>query len=430
MPLADFQQTTLQEYMQQQGCPLCRAIWLLDTKQFDWYVNDGVLDEETQQRVRRSLGFCVPHTLSLTLIEGSEFLWSHLGSCMVSTNVIEQELLPDLQKFLTTSDHNLLYALDWKVFSPLRHLVYRSECPLCFDHRQNEATYVEQFIQSFSSDGAFQQTYAKCDGLCIPHIQHVQKSLSEPHHLLKDIGAQNLERSVSQAPAPLSLDQLKQWLGMLYGMDTLLWSDYVSRVTVEISDTHAPFCLVCQDEARETTLALAAFLDHFEGASHTEESRNTTLSLCNWHAWWVFKQCAIAPALLVRLEPILRVRDTRMLQHIQESDNVFCHLCIWASKQEAVRFERLHSQVHDLQQQVQLCLWHTNIALRSVSNERDAERLVLALFHSAFLLSKRLEAYVRKCSQHLQDQMQPDELTVWFDAVQWFVGSENAQFLL
>jgi hypothetical protein len=41
MPLAEYQQTTLQECMQQQGCPLCRAVWKMDAARFGWYVNDG-----------------------------------------------------------------------------------------------------------------------------------------------------------------------------------------------------------------------------------------------------------------------------------------------------------------------------------------------------------------------------------------------------
>lgn len=53
MPLAEFQQTTLQECMQQPGCPLCQAVWKMDVARFGWYVNDGVLDEETQRNVRR-----------------------------------------------------------------------------------------------------------------------------------------------------------------------------------------------------------------------------------------------------------------------------------------------------------------------------------------------------------------------------------------
>ena len=429
MPLADFQQATLQEYMHQQGCPLCRATWQVDTKQFDWYVNDGVLDEETQQRVRHSLGFCVPHTLFLPLIEGSEFLWSHLGSCMVSVDVIEQELLPALQKFLTPSGHSMLYTLNWKVFSPLRYLFHHGECPLCFDHRQNEATYREQFIQSFSSQAKFQQTYAQCDGLCVPHLQQMHKSFLGQHNVLEDIESQMVERH-KQESTTRSLDHLKQRLGMLYGMDTLLWSDYVFRVTLRSSDTNAPSCFACQDEAREGTRTLTAFLEHFEGTSHAEERSDILLSLCTWHAWWVFKHCTTEPALLARLEPILHDRGTHMLEHPQHGDQALCHLCLWVSEQEAIRVEQLQRHLYNTQQQVQLCFWHTNIALRAASNTKDAEYLVGALLHSAFPLSKRLGAYVQKCSQHLQVQMQPDELGVWFDAVRWFVGSENAQFLL
>ncbi len=55
MPLAEFQQTTLRECMQQPGCPLCRAVWTMDAARFGWYVNDGVLDEETQRQKARGI---------------------------------------------------------------------------------------------------------------------------------------------------------------------------------------------------------------------------------------------------------------------------------------------------------------------------------------------------------------------------------------
>ena len=141
MPVAEFQQASLQEYMLQQGCPLCRAIWKMDTAQFDWYVNDGVLDEETQRRVIRAVGFCAPHALSLSIIEGSDFLWSLLGSCMTYVNVIENALLPDLEKCIFRSDQRFLHFLREKFFSPLRHLLHHALCPLCFEHRQHKATY-------------------------------------------------------------------------------------------------------------------------------------------------------------------------------------------------------------------------------------------------------------------------------------------------
>ena len=91
MPLAEFQQTTLQECIQQASCPLCRAVWKMDAARFGWYVNDGVLDEETQRHVVRAIGFCAPHALYLSLIEGNDFLWSHLGSCMVYIHVEETQ---------------------------------------------------------------------------------------------------------------------------------------------------------------------------------------------------------------------------------------------------------------------------------------------------------------------------------------------------
>jgi hypothetical protein len=45
-------------------------------------------------------------------------------------------------------------------------------------------------------------------------------------------------------------------------------------------------------------------------------------------------------------------------------------------------------------------------------------------------IAKRLEAYIYKCTERFQVQMQPDELAAWFDAIRWFGGSEAAQFLL
>ncbi|HYU74790.1 MAG TPA: hypothetical protein VEL31_19145 [Ktedonobacteraceae bacterium] len=37
MSLAELQQQTLQDCMQQWGCPLCRAIWMLDATRFSWF---------------------------------------------------------------------------------------------------------------------------------------------------------------------------------------------------------------------------------------------------------------------------------------------------------------------------------------------------------------------------------------------------------
>jgi hypothetical protein len=46
----------LLDCFEQRFCPVCRAIWQLDAKRFDWYVNDGVLDEETLRLVVQAAG--------------------------------------------------------------------------------------------------------------------------------------------------------------------------------------------------------------------------------------------------------------------------------------------------------------------------------------------------------------------------------------
>ncbi len=86
MPLAEFQQATLQECMQQPGCPLCRAVWKMDAARFGWYVNDGVLDEETQCHVVRAIGFCAPHALYLALKSESPGLMQSDGLVEVSAH--------------------------------------------------------------------------------------------------------------------------------------------------------------------------------------------------------------------------------------------------------------------------------------------------------------------------------------------------------
>ena len=111
MPLDEYQQAILQECMQREGCPLCRAIWNMDTARFAWYVNDGVLDEETRRNVVRALGFCTPHALYLSILEGGYFLWSHLGSCIVYLDVIKQALLPTLEGMLTSPGQWFLHPL-------------------------------------------------------------------------------------------------------------------------------------------------------------------------------------------------------------------------------------------------------------------------------------------------------------------------------
>jgi hypothetical protein len=434
MPLAEFQQRTLQECMQQPGCPLCRAVWKMDAARFDWYVNDGVQDEETQRHVVRAVGFCAPHAISLPLIEGNDFLWSHLGSCMVYIDVIEYALLPDLERMLTSPGNWLLQPFRRQVFSPLRHLFHHDLCPLCFDHRQHEATYREQFVKAFRTSEAFRQVYLQADSLCIPHFQQVRSALPEQSlvHMLDIAEAQAVNRGGRASPPALQR-QLRQKLFLLYHNETILWSDVIPRAAIRASEANPVSCFTCQETAYALPQMITPFLDHFAATAPFEESgEQGALALCSWHAWWLYNQSALQPAFFSPLEPVLRSSGNSLLHHVGDikMQHQACHLCAWLSEQEMLQVEKLRPQLADPMQQVQLCLPHARAALRQSRDEETQQVVALALLRSVSHVGKRLEGYVYKCTEHYQRHMQPDEQVAWFDAIRWFGGSESSQFLL
>jgi hypothetical protein len=432
MPVAEFQQATLEECMLQQGCPLCRAIWKMDTTQFDWYVNDGVLDEETQRRVIRAVGFCAPHALSLSIIEGSDFLWSHLGSCMTYVNVIENALLPDLEKVIVRSDQRFLHFLGEKFFSPLRHLLHHDLCPLCFDHRQHEATYREQFAQRFSADAGFRRAYLQASSLCVPHFQQVRTILAgqSTATLLESAELRALGEGEQTAWSGVR-KQLWQSLSLLYGADTLLWADFIPRAAICASDVGPAPCLTCQQSDDVRPQLHAALLDDLEEVLQCGEE-SPGLSVCSWHAWWVFHQMSLQPRGASRLEPLLRRTCATVRRQVMSAryESQPCQICGWMKDQDIMQVGKLQPKLADPEQHVPLCLHHARAALWQPSDEATARDVAHALRDTLAPLAKRLEAYVHKCTERFQDQMQPDEQVAWFDALRWFGGSETAQFLL
>jgi len=406
----------------------------MDAARFSWYVNDGVLDEETRRNVVRAVGFCSPHALYLSLIEGNGFLWSHLGTCMVYIDVLRQALLPELERFLTRSNSWLLHPFKLQVFFPLRHLFHHDLCLLCFDHRHHEAIYQEQFAKAFSNNTGFRQTYLQVDSLCLPHFQQVRSSLSEESVVrMLDVAQFHALKQCEQTAAPMVQDQLRQTLCLLYGAEAILWSDFILRAALSPSQVGPPPCLVCQEHEHEMDQISTTLLDRLEEVSqYGEEGDHEGLFLCSWHAWEVLKQSSLQPAVISRLERMLcrtceaGLKDMRKMK----LEPGVCQLCSWRSEQERVHVGTLKSQLANPEQQVQLCLSHAWALLRQSPEEATAQHVALALLHSVALLGKRLEAYVYKCTERFQDQMQPDELVAWFDAIRWFGGSETAQFLL
>jgi len=241
-----------------------------------------------------------------------------------------------------------------------------------------------------------------------------------------------LQRSEQASPSAFQC-QFRQHLSLLYGGETFLWSDFIARAAIRASEANPVLCLACQETAHEIPQMIPAFLDHFMTMTPFEESAEQgALSLCSWHALWLFNQSARQPAIFSRLEPVLRSTCNSLVQQVGDRNmqRQPCHLCAWLNEQERLLAEKLHRQLGDPLQQIQLCLPHARAVLRQSRDEETQQAVALALLRSVSQVGKRLEGYVHNCTERFQDHMQPDERVAWFDAIRWFGGSESAQFLL
>lgn len=106
------------------------------------------------------------------------------------------------------------------------------------------------------------------------------------------------------------------------------------------------------------------------------------LSVCSWHAWWLFNQSTQQPAILSRFEPALR-STCNVLQHQVGDMNMqhrACHLGAWVSEQETLQVKKLRRQLYDPMLQVQLCLPHARAVLvhtdRQILLVKEVRRIV------------------------------------------------------
>jgi hypothetical protein len=429
--------TSLQEEVflscfQQRYCPLCRATWQLDTRRFDWYVNDGVLDEATLASLVRSSGFCSPHALTIILIEGSRFLWSHLGSCILFSTVLQQAFLPRLDQAATMRPSLLLptHLRGW--LSPLRPVLHPARCPLCQDHHFNETTCLHQFRDAFANDPTFRLAYAHSAGLCFPHHQQLcdqpmlssyREELLLPRHKAKEVRDR--------------LEHLRQLLDLLYGADMLLWSDARQRVETPMlskESASGEVCRFCQEMQAQEHATLNHLAQYLEGQA-AERKRHTLppFSLCALHIWWLLHLCQDRPAMATHLESLLQsvVREVQPDQHIRREKPHPCLVCGW---QRAREMPLLVAQQHKLQHDGQitnLCLSHGRMLLQTEEHNTETIHLTAqALLASLLSVRHRLNGYIDHCNEAGQAQMQPDEVWAWLDALHWFGGNDTLHCLL
>jgi hypothetical protein len=417
---------------QQRYCPLCRAAWQLDTRRFDWYVNDGVLDEATLASLVRACGFCSPHTLSLILIEGSRFLWSHLGSCILFSTILQQAFLPRLDRATHMRPSFWLPAHLCSWLSPLHPILHSTHCPLCQDHQFNERTCLHQFRETFAHDPAFRLAYTHSAGLCIPHLQQLRQ---QP--MLSSHAEELLLPRCKAKESPDRLEHVRQLLDWLYGADMLLWSDAQKRVEIpmrSLESASGEACRFCQDLQAQEQASLSQLAQYLEmqvaeGLRHTFPQ----FTLCALHIWWLLHLCQDQPAMIHPLESLLQF-TARAVQQDQTTRREQLHSCLVCHWQHAREMPLLVAQQRELQhngQPTNLCLFHGRMLFEAEGDTTETVRLgAQALLASLLPLQHRLHGYIDHCHEAAQAHMQPDEMWAWLDALHWFGGNDTLHCLL
>jgi hypothetical protein len=429
MPLETFQQAILHACIHQEGCALCRAIWKIDGARFSWYINDDVLDKETIRHVVHAQGFCSLHALYLSMLEGQDFLWSHLGSCMLYHDVISNTLLPDLQGMLRSSRLWLPYPFKRRLLAPYRHLSHQEGCPLCFDHHQHANLYLQAFIRSFQASSAFRSAYLQADSLCLPHFLLLKDSLADPHmiRLLEDAERQALNHFV-HIPSLFAQSQLQHLLAMLYGGDAILWSVLRSRATLPYSQANPLSCAACQQENGDISGNNLAFFASIKAA------QPNALFLCAWHTCWLYDVVERQPELIPHLLPLLHHTCQHLLDQLDnctsEPGQQTCDLCRWFEEQDTLLLMDLQPELADPEQRLKLCLPHGRVLLQKTQDDKTARSAVVALYRGVRPVTNWLQGYIQKCTERLQNQMLLEEQGVWFDALHWFGGNQIAGYLL
>jgi|GEM_PF-4941891 hypothetical protein len=432
VPLDTLRETALLEAMAESGCPLCRSIWRDDRRSQTWYVNDGAVDHKTLVRVRRALGFCGWHAVTLVLLEGHAYIWSHLGSALLYQDIWQQRVLPALQRSRPHRAHGLLWSGLWPFhLARLRlQLASQEACPVCADAAHIEAEQIATFSRALATHSTFRASYSASDGLCLPHLFKVMEHLATGRVLatvpgeLRATLVQPTRRRISHMGRFLKGYRGKLALSgtirLLFGANTFLWAAHQARLDLDGNESEWR-CAAC---AYADALLMRACADLLAAP--------VLPHLCDWHGWFLYRFAVSAG-----VEPLFTALDRTVAAQLLFLDAQgaslaspqqllrSCALCVWGREREAALVREWWRDRHaglEVSGYPELCLPHGRLLLGQLPALRLSRAAALALCQCAEHLSEQLAGYISHCSEHQQASMQPAERRAWQDSVRWFGG--------
>jgi hypothetical protein len=435
-PLDALREAVLLEAMAEPGCALCRCVWQDDVRSQTWYVNEGAVDNKTLVRVRRALGFCGWHAVTLAMLEGQAYVWSHLGSALLHDDIMQQRVLPGLRD----SAHAHANGARQRGPGPLtrlrlQRLLHPGEgCPACVDRSRAEPGQIATFADALVAHAAFRTSYGESAGLCLPHLLAVVRHLRASKASGMVVGlfpalAQPTRRRIAQIGELLSSQQGDRALGSgmcsLYGANTCRWAAYRSRLEVDMQQGEW-WCPACA--AVDTALAqgLGGLL-----------AAPTLPYVCDWHGWLLARRAVSGDGVLATwLEHTIAVQVRRLDACLASPTTAVslalpsCALCMWHTEQEPALVRAWWQCANNCRSEsshVALCLSHGRLLLGA--ERRTAGNVVSVLLQSAEELAWRITGYIRHCSEAEQARMQPEEARVWRGCARWFGGLMGAEAL-
>lgn len=234
-------QITLEEALHKESCPLCRMTREAEERLIWFILYESTGDRQLRAQWDRDKGFCKYHNnlIKMTIIQGRLVSGSSIARIY---ETILDSYITDLKE-LKRNSH---------IKDPLTNV----KCFFCRNKEEFEKTNIDKFIGTLQNENE-RIMYKSSDGLCIPHLVLVEKTLNKrdknglQEFLAKDhmsrleklkSNMQELQRKerydIKQPATPQERDSwteaLWRFSGVIY-KHLLIWSDKAadSRIVEE-----------------------------------------------------------------------------------------------------------------------------------------------------------------------------------------------------
>jgi hypothetical protein len=145
----------------QEGCSICRLAQESADRYLDAWKYELFTDVEVRQMLRRSRGFCHPHTWQL----------AHMGATLQLAQAYRDIITDTTEQLQNSTEATAPSAgLLRRFFDSSSPGSKREQCPACYQKEQAEIRSINT-LRKVLLDEDFYRQFAASDGLCLEHFR-------------------------------------------------------------------------------------------------------------------------------------------------------------------------------------------------------------------------------------------------------------------